>query len=151
MVGVEGATELARTSRNEEEEENEGTYCSLATIFIPSSSTPVTLLLRYCRTGAPCAAASAGIAKPVVVVVVAVVVFVAVPAGVTSAGCCEAARDVGCPDVGVGVGMRAVEGVVVGRGEGAVVGVPFGCGGGWAGWRLVLLRYKGGKKEAVGL
>jgi len=36
-------------------------YCSLASIFIPSSSAGVTLELRYCLTGAPWAAGSDGI------------------------------------------------------------------------------------------
>jgi hypothetical protein len=41
---------------------------------MPSRSTPVTLEFRYCRVGAPCGGASAGIAA-------------------IGSGCCEAARD----------------------------------------------------------
>ena len=112
------------------------TYCSRATIFMPSSSTPVILLLMYCRTGAPCGVASVGMVKPV-----------AVPAGGAGSGWAEAAREVGCcccwvavaaaaaaAAAGTGVGMRAIGAA----GEGAVVGVVEvggwgccvgGCGG----------------------
>ena len=41
---------------------------------MPSSNTPVTLEFRYCRVGAPCGGASAGIAE-------------------AESGCWEAARD----------------------------------------------------------
>ncbi len=50
------------------------THCSLAITFMPSSSTPVTLVLRYCRTGAPFGGASLGIVK-------------------LGSGCADAARD----------------------------------------------------------
>ena len=36
------------------------TYCSVASLFMPSSSTPVTFSFRNRRTGAPCAAALSG-------------------------------------------------------------------------------------------
>ena len=59
---------------------------SLARIFIPSSTGPVTCAFRYWRTGAPWGGASDGIVK------------LAAPAGgcccCWSDGCCDAARDV---------------------------------------------------------
>lgn len=36
------------------------TYCSAASLFIPSSKTPVTFSFRYLRAGAPCGAAFDG-------------------------------------------------------------------------------------------
>lgn len=35
-------------------------YCSTASFFIPSKSTPVTFSFKYLRAGAPCMAAFAG-------------------------------------------------------------------------------------------
>lgn len=37
------------------------TYCSIASLFIPSSKTPVTLSFKYRLAGAPCGAALDGI------------------------------------------------------------------------------------------
>jgi hypothetical protein len=42
--------------------EMDGTHCSSAIFFMPSRSAGVTRLLRYCLAGAPCRAASDGMA-----------------------------------------------------------------------------------------
>jgi hypothetical protein len=73
---------------------------------MPSKSTPVTFELRYCRAGAPCAGASAGIVE-------------------TGSGCWEAAReDVSGPfsrRIGVpvrrGAGLGALAALTAGTGD----------------------------------
>lgn len=74
-------------------------YFSFATSFMPSSNGPVTLLLRYCRVGAPCKEATLGIAG-------------------AGSGCWDVARDIwSFPLVLSGVPIRP------GRGLGTLTGL----------------------------
>jgi hypothetical protein len=86
----EGTKNVKRREKVKKRNRNINTYCSRATIFIPSSNTPVIFPLMYCRTGAPCGVASVGSGAVEEGMVVVEPVFVVA----AWSGWREAARDV---------------------------------------------------------